>query len=83
VTDDRSAALLIRVWLDGVDRFRARVIALGTDEPDDERTVALAASPGGVLDAIGHWLDDLPGHGPAVDPLARSEAPNLPPPERP
>lgn len=58
VTDDRSAALLVRVWLeDGTDQFRARVTAVGLDASDDDRTVALASSPREVVDAVGDWLD--------------------------
>jgi hypothetical protein len=56
LTDDRSAALLVRVWLeDGGDTFRARVTAMGLDGSDD-RTVALASSPDDVTDAVNEWL---------------------------
>jgi hypothetical protein len=61
VRDDRSAALLVRVWLeDGTGEFRARLSAVagnGPDEPGEDRTVALASSPRDVLDAVSHWLD--------------------------
>jgi hypothetical protein len=59
--DDRSAALLIRVWIeDGTDGFRARLTSLGTpgdDATGEEMTVAVAASPGDVLAAVRHWLE--------------------------
>jgi hypothetical protein len=67
VTDDRSAALLIRVWQeDGVEGFRARLTSTGELGVED-RTVALAASPGELLDAVRHWLDVFLGSGTATD----------------
>jgi hypothetical protein len=60
VTDDRSAVLLIRVWLDGEDdAFRARLTAMGLEPagaPGPETTVAVAATPGDVLTAVEEWL---------------------------
>ena len=58
--DDPSAALLIRVWLEGSSDFRARLLTsrgatAGT--PAEEVTVAVASSPGDVLDAVREWLD--------------------------
>ncbi|MDP5181599.1 hypothetical protein QOZ88_03030 [Blastococcus sp. BMG 814] len=62
--DDRSAALLVRVWLeDGTDQFRARVTAVGRDESEDDRTVALASSPSELVHAVGEWLDGFVGGG--------------------
>ncbi len=62
MADDRSAALLVRVWLeDGIEQFRARVTAVGLDPSDEHRTVALASSPSEVLDAVSHWLDGFLG----------------------
>jgi hypothetical protein len=59
LTEDRSAVLLVRVWLeDGTESFRARVTAVGTSGSDD-RTVALAASTGHLLDAVSTWLDEF------------------------
>lgn len=64
MTDDRSAALLVRVWLEsGTDQFRARVIATAPDTGEEDRTVALASSPREVADAISDWLDRFIQHG--------------------
>ena len=68
VIDDRSAALLVRVWLEGgAERFRARVMAVGPHEEDDDRLVALAASPREVLAAVSQWLDELLGSETVTD----------------
>ena len=57
MTDDRSAALLVRVWLeDGTDDFRARVTAVGGGPSEEDLTVAVASSPGDVLSAVSDWL---------------------------
>ncbi|CCG03632.1 conserved protein of unknown function [Blastococcus saxobsidens DD2] len=66
--EDRSAALLLRVWLeDGTDQFRARVTAVGLDESEEDRFVALASSPREVVDAVGDWLDGFVRRGTATD----------------
>lgn len=70
LAEDRSAALLVRVWLEGGTEFRARVTAVGRDDPHDpgdDVTVALASSPGDVLGALRDWLDDFVRHGNAGD----------------
>jgi hypothetical protein len=68
VVDERSAALLIRVWQEGSPkRFRARVIAVGPQEPEEDRTVAVAASPRQVMNAVSEWLEDFSGSGTKVD----------------
>ena len=71
MVDDRSAALLIRVWLEDAGGFRARLLAL-PDVPDGRSagatTVAVASSPGDVLDAVRDWLEDVTG--PAAGPRA-------------
>ena len=68
VVDDRSAALLVRVWIeDGSEQFRARVIAVGTTGSDEDRTIALAASPSEVVDAVRAWLDGVLGYGTTTD----------------
>jgi hypothetical protein len=67
VSDDRSAALLIRVWLEGDHgAMRARLTTLlpsRGDEAPDEVAVAVVASASDVLSAVGEWLDDVLGHG--------------------
>jgi hypothetical protein len=56
LTDDRSAALLVRVWLeDAAGTFRARVTAVGLNGSED-RTIALASSPDDVTAAVSEWL---------------------------
>jgi hypothetical protein len=68
VTDERSAALLLRVWLeDGTDEFRARVTAVRLESPGEDRTIAVATSPSQVLDAVSHWLDEFVRTGTATD----------------
>jgi hypothetical protein len=68
VTDDRSAALLVRVWLeDGTEQFRARVLAVGPETPAGDRTVAVASSPSEVIDAVSRWLEEFLGYGSATD----------------
>jgi hypothetical protein len=62
VTDDRSAALLVRIWLEDDGRaFRARMLAVGGDGDGagDGRTVALVSSPGDLLSAMSDWLDEF------------------------
>ena len=58
MTDDRSAVLLIRVWLDGEgEAFRARLTAMGLPgDAVEETTVAVAASPSDVVGAVEEWL---------------------------
>jgi hypothetical protein len=58
VPGDHSAALLIGVWLEDDDSFRARLTALPLgDEPRPAERGATAASPGAVLTAVHAWLD--------------------------
>jgi hypothetical protein len=64
VEQDRSAALLVRVWLEGGGRgsFRARLTAVdtsGASGPDEGVTVAVSSSPGEVVDALRDWLEDF------------------------
>jgi hypothetical protein len=67
LTEDRSAALLVRVWLeDGTEHFRARVTAVGMPGSED-RTVALAASTSDLIDAVSKWLDDFLRYGSVTD----------------
>jgi hypothetical protein len=65
LVDDPSAALLIRVWTEGSSEFRARLMTLRgatAQAPAEEVTVAVASSPGGVLDAVRDWLDGFIGN---------------------
>lgn len=60
MVEHRSAALLIRVWLEDTGEFRARLLTqpdVSADGPADEGTVAVASSPGDVLDAVRRWLE--------------------------
>jgi hypothetical protein len=64
VVQDPSAALLLRVWLEGPGEFRARLLTLRADAAGtstEEVTVAVASSPQDVLDAVRAWLDDFTG----------------------
>jgi hypothetical protein len=59
LNDDRSAALLIRVWAEeGTGGFRGRVSSIDTSggEETGEITVAVASSTDDVLDAVRRWL---------------------------
>jgi len=67
LTEDPSAALLVRVWReDGAESFRARLTAVGL-HGSEERTVALAASTSDVIRAVSQWLDDFLRYGTATD----------------
>ena len=62
MVDHPSAALLIRVWLEGPGEIRARILTLRdatSETPAEEVTLAVAASPGDVLDAVRDWLDSF------------------------
>jgi hypothetical protein len=66
VTEDRSAALVVRVWLEDGTQFRARLAAVASDRsdaPGDDVTIAVASSPSDVLAAVGEWLDIFVGNG--------------------
>jgi len=71
LNDDRSAALLIRVWVEeGSDGFRGRVSSIDTSggaAGESEVTFAVASSPSDVMVAVRRWLDDFTG--PAPDPI--------------
>ncbi|MGR6964400.1 hypothetical protein ACU610_08080 [Geodermatophilus sp. URMC 61] len=65
MVDDPSAALLIRVWLEGSTAFRARLLSLRTaapGTPPEEVTVAVTSSTEDVLDAVRTWLDGFTGN---------------------
>jgi len=69
--EDRSFALLIRVWFeDQADNLRARVTALaGSSEHDEcerkriDMTIAIATTPCEAVDSASEWLDVLLHHG--------------------
>ena len=58
--NNRSAALVIRVWHEGdAAHFRSRVSAVDTSagSASGEVTVAVVSSPREVLDAVSDWLE--------------------------
>lgn len=63
LNDNRSAALLSRVWVEeGSDGFRGRVNSIDTSgdpEGRDEITFAVASSTSEVLDSVRRWLDEF------------------------
>jgi hypothetical protein len=65
VDQDRSASLLVRVWLEsGTDEFRARITSLDTSpggEGPGELTVGVASSPREVITVVGTWLAEFLG----------------------
>jgi hypothetical protein len=70
VVDDPSAALLIRVWREGAGDFRARLLTVPgapAGSSPEELTLAVAASPGDVLDAVRAWLDGFVADTPRPD----------------
>jgi hypothetical protein len=71
--EDRSASLLVRVWLEGgTDGFRARLTSADTSPGADatEVTVGVASSPTEVLAVVRSWLTTFldPGTSPDTDP---------------
>ena len=66
---DRSATLLVRVWLEGgAGGFRARLTSVDTSTGatgDGETTVGVASTPDGVVAAVQTWLAGF--LGPAAD----------------
>jgi hypothetical protein len=62
VDGERSATLVIRVWLEEGDGLRARLTsarAPSEREAGDSATVAVAASVEQVIDAVRGWLDEF------------------------
>ena len=61
VNHDRSATLIIRVWLEGgPDDFRGRLATVDTSgghEGGGEIAFAVTSSPGDTVDAVHAWLD--------------------------
>jgi hypothetical protein len=67
---DRSASLLVRVWLESAtDGFRARLTSVDTSPGDDdaEVTVGVVSSPTDVLAVVRTWLNTFLGPGMSVD----------------
>jgi hypothetical protein len=63
VSSDHSATLLVRVWLEDADAFRARLTAVRPDSPQGAmEDVATVASPSEVLVAVSAWLDAFLGN---------------------
>ncbi|MGY1650305.1 hypothetical protein [Geodermatophilus sp. SYSU D01119] len=69
-TGDRSAALVVRVWLeDGARVFRGRLTTMETSpggRGGEEVGVAVVATPRDAADAVRAWLDQFVGD-PASD----------------
>jgi hypothetical protein len=66
VPNDRSATLLVHVWLEDDGSFRARLSALPPipEQGAAPHDVATTASPREVPDAVSAWLDAfLRDHG--------------------
>jgi hypothetical protein len=64
LNDDRSATLILRVWLEGgTNDFRGRLATVDTSVGHDgaELTVGVTSSPGEVVDAVRAWLDEFLG----------------------
>lgn len=66
VDGDRSAALLVRVWIEegGAPAFRCRLTAVNTSpgpQAGQEDTVAVASSSEEVVDAVRTWLAEFVG----------------------
>ncbi len=60
--DDRSATLILRVWLEGgTNGFRGRVTTVDTTvrHGTGELTVGVTSSPGEMVDAVRAWLDEF------------------------
>jgi hypothetical protein len=60
--EDKNAVLLVRVWLeDDEDTFRARLTSMGRASHGGlkDMTVAVAASPRDVVDAVSIWLEQF------------------------
>jgi hypothetical protein len=65
LNQDRSASLLVRVWLEGgADGFRARLTSVDTSaghEDGGELTVGVASSPSDVIVLVDTWLTGFLG----------------------
>jgi hypothetical protein len=64
LNDDRSATLILRVWLEGgTDNFRARLTAVDTSTGHEggELTLKVTSSGSEMLVAVRSWLDEFLG----------------------
>jgi hypothetical protein len=67
LNDDRSATLVLRVWLEGgTDNFRGRLTTVDTSVGQEgaELTLGMTSSPGEMVDAVHAWLDEFLGRAP-------------------
>jgi hypothetical protein len=67
LNDDRSATLILRVWLEGgTDNFRGRLTAVDTSAGQEggELTLRVTSSPSDMLDVVRAWLDEFLGQAP-------------------
>jgi hypothetical protein len=59
--DERSATLLVRVWVEGgTDNFRGRLATVDTSQAhngDGELSFTVTSSPSATLEAVRSWLD--------------------------
>lgn len=71
---NRSATLLLRVWLEsGTDDFRARLTTLDTSPGKagvPELTVGVASSPDEVINLVRMWLAAFPEPGAELGPAS-------------
>ncbi len=64
LNQDRSASLLLRVWLEDGDGFRARLTSVDTSAGQldgAEVTVGVASSPSDVITLVDTWLTKFLG----------------------
>jgi hypothetical protein len=70
LNQDRSASLLVRVWLEGgTEGFRARLTSVDTSAGSDEGsevTVGVASSPSEVIAVVQTWLAAFVGPDPSL-----------------
>jgi hypothetical protein len=65
--EDRSASLLVRVWIESGTGFRARLTNVDTSpdaESRQEVNVGVASTPSDVLTMVGAWLSEFLGGDP-------------------
>jgi hypothetical protein len=65
--EDRSASLLVRVWIEHGTEFRARLTYVDTSldaASRQEVDMGLASTPGDVLTRVGAWLSEFVSSAP-------------------